>query len=102
MVGYFGGMDWLNRQGNRTTAFNLAVVIGVVVAFNLQEWLGGRWELGDSPSMASEDIRKVIELFATVQGLEASRYIGVRFAAERRITTMRGTQIVSTVVFVGL
>jgi hypothetical protein len=69
-------------------------VIGVVVAFivfNLQEWLGGRWELGDSPSMAPEDIRKVIGLFAIVQG----------FAAEHRITTMRGAQIISTVVFVG-
>ena len=102
-IGFFGGMDWLNRQGNRTTAFNLAAVIGVVVAFivyNLQEWLGGRWELGDSQAITSEDIRKVIGLFAIVQGFEASRYIGVRFAAERRVTTMRVAQVISTVVFV--
>jgi hypothetical protein len=103
VIGFFGGMDWLNRQGDRTTAFNLSAVIGVVVAFivfNLQEWLGGRWELGDSQSITSDDIRKVIGLFAIVQGFEASRYIGVRFAAERRITTMRVAQVISTVVFV--
>ena len=104
VIGWFGGMDWLNKQGNRTTAFNLAAVIGVVVAFlvyNLQEWLGGRWELGESPTLETEDVRKMIGLFAIVQGFEASRYIGVRFGAERRITTMRVAQVISTVVFVG-
>ena len=102
-IGLGGGMSWLNKQGDRTTAFNLSAVVGVVVAFlvfNLQEWLGGRWELGESPDMSSEDVRKMIGLFAIVQGFEASRYIGVRFGAERRITTMRVAQGVATLVFV--
>ena len=104
VVGFSGGMDWLNKQGNRTTAFNLSAVIGIVIAFvvyNIQEWLGGRWGLGDSQPLDTDDVRKVIGLFAIVQGFEASRYIGVRFAAERRITTMRLAQVISTVVFVG-
>ena len=104
VIGFSGGMDWLNKQGNRTTAFNLAAVLGIVVAFfvyNIQEWMGGRWELGDSQPLESDDVRKVLGLFAIVQGFEASRYIGVRFASEQRITTMRLAQIVSTVVFVG-
>lgn len=42
----------------------------------------------------------MIGLFAIVQGFEASRYIGVRFAAERRVSTMRVAQLTSTVVFV--
>ncbi|HSF85407.1 MAG TPA: hypothetical protein VLG28_07075 [Acidimicrobiia bacterium] len=103
VVGMGGGMDWLNQLGNRTTAFNIAAVIGVVVAFlvaNVQEMLGGRWDLGPSPELGSEEIRKMIGLFAIVQGFEASRYIGVRFSAERRVSTMRIAQIVSTVVFV--
>ncbi len=102
-VGVAGGMDWLNRQGDRTTAFNLAAVVGVVVAFivfNVQQMLGGRWELGDSPSMDVEDVRRMIGLFAIVQGFEASRYIGVRFGAEERISTMRVAQVISSVVFV--
>ncbi|MCH7788596.1 MAG: hypothetical protein IH940_04065 [Acidobacteria bacterium] len=41
-------------------------------------------------------------MFATVQGFEASRYIGVRFGADLRITTMRIAQGISTVVFVAL
>jgi hypothetical protein len=103
IVGMAGGMDWLNGVGNRTTAFNLAAVIGVVVAFlvaNVQEALGGRWDLGPSPDMGTEEIRKMIGLFAIVQGFEASRYIGVRFGAERRVSTMRIAQTVSTIVFV--
>ena len=103
VIGMSGGMDWLNNAGNRTTAFNLAAVIGVVVAFlvaNVQEALGGRWDLGPSPDLGSEELRKMIGLFAIVQGFEASRYIGVRFAAERRVSTMRVAQATSTVVFV--
>ncbi len=102
-IGLAGGMDWLNEQGNRTTAFNLAAVVGIVVAFavfNVQELLGGRWELGPSPDMTSEDIRKMIGLFAIVQGFEASRYIGVRFGAEQRIRTMHVAQVIASVVFV--
>ena len=37
-----------------------------------------------------------------MQGFEAARYIGGRFAGELRITTMRIAQIVSSVVFVAL
>jgi hypothetical protein len=103
LIGAGGGMDWLNRQGDRTTAFNLAAVIGIVVAFlvfNVQDLVGGRWDIGDPTDMGTDDIRKMIGLFAIVQGFEASRYIGVRFSAERRVSTMRVAQIVSTAVFV--
>ena len=44
VVGMRGGMDGLNRMGDRTTAFNIAAVIGIVVAFvaaNVQAALGG-------------------------------------------------------------
>jgi len=101
-VGFFGGMEWLNRQGDRTTAFNISAVIGVLVTFlifNVQEALGGRWDLGESESVSTDDIRKIIGLFAMVQGFEAARYIGVRFAAETRISSMRIAQYLSTVVF---
>lgn len=103
LIGAAGGMDWLNRQGDRTTAFNLAAVIGIVVAFvvfNVQDILGGRWDIGKTTEMGTGDIRKMIGLFAIVQGFEAARYIGVRFGAELRITTMRVAQVISTVVFV--
>ncbi len=101
-VGFFGGMDWLNKQGDRTTAFNISAVIGVLVTFlvfNVQEAVGGRWELGESESVSTDDIRKIIGLFAMVQGFEAARYIGVRFAAETRISSMRIAQYLSTAVF---
>jgi hypothetical protein len=104
VVGMAGGMDWLNNLGNKTTAFNLSAVVAVVTAFivyNIQEWLGGRWDLGETEVMISgEDFRKIIGLFAIVQGFEAARYIGARFGKELRITTMRLAQVISSVVFV--
>lgn len=105
VIGMGGGMDWLNRLGDRTTAFNLAAVVGIVVAFvvaNVQAALSGRWDVSGSPELNGGEIRKMIGLFTLVQGFEASRYIGVRFAAEQRISTMRIAQIISTVVFVVL
>jgi hypothetical protein len=104
IVGMAGGMDWLNNLGNKTTAFNLSAVVAVVTAFivyNIQEWLGGRWDLGETEVMISgEDFRKIIGLFAIVQGFEAARYIGARFGKELRITTMRLAQVIASVVFV--
>jgi hypothetical protein len=67
---------------------------------NFQEMLGGRWDLGPSPDLGSQELRQMIGLFAIVQGFEASRYIGVRFGAEQRVTTMRIAQLIATVVFV--
>ena len=106
LIGWFGGINWLNRQADKTTAFNLAAVFGVVVAFvfyNIQEWLGGRWALGSTEvSITTDDFRKIIGLFAMVQGFEAARYIGSRFGADRRISSMRLAQYISSVVFVVL
>ena len=104
IVGFAGGMDRLNDLGNKTTAFNLSAVVAVVTAFvvfNIQEFLGGRWDLGQTETMISgEDFRKIIGLFAIVQGFEASRYIGARFGRELRITTMRLAQVISSAIFV--
>ena len=105
LIGWFGGMDWLNKKADQTTAFNIAAVVGVVVAFvfyNIQEWLGGRWEISTEVSITTEDFRKIIGLFAMVQGFEAARYIGNRFSAEQRISSMRLAQYISSFVFVVL
>ena len=106
LIGWFGGINWLNRQANKTTAFNIAAVVGVVVAFvfyNIQELLGGRWEIGSTEvSISTDDFRKIIGLFAIVQGFEAARYIGSRFSADQRISSMRLAQYISSIVFVVL
>jgi len=106
IVGMAGGMDRLNDLGNKTTAFNISAVVAVVVAFivyNIQEALGGRWNLPPTDSaITGDDFRKIIGLFAIVQGFEAARYIGGRFGGELRIKTMRAAQVISTVVFVAL
>ena len=106
IVGFAGKMDALNRLGDKTTAFNISAVVAVVVAFivyNIQEALGGRWDLPPTDSsITGEEFRKIIGLFAIVQGFEAARYIGGRFGGELRIKTMRLAQVISTVVFVAL
>jgi hypothetical protein len=104
VVGLLGGMERLNTLGDRTTAFNLSAVIAVVTAFvvyNIQEAVAGTLNFPPvDTTLEPQDLRKIIGLFALVQGFEASRYIGARFAADLRISTMRVAQILSSVVFV--
>ncbi len=106
ITGMSGGMDKLNRLGDRTTAFNLAAIVAVVVGFivfNIQAMFGGRWNFpATDTSIDTDDLRKILGFFAIVQGFEASRYIGSQFAAGLRIRTMRVAQVISSVVFVAL
>lgn len=103
-VGYSGRLPVLNKLGDRTTAFNLAALFAVLAAFavyNLFEALEGDWSLpAYDPTVDSDSLRKILGLFAMVQGFEASRYIGTRFSGEVRITTMRWAQVIASSVFV--
>jgi hypothetical protein len=104
IIGLSGGLDKLNTLGNRTTAFNLSAVLAVVAAFvtyNIQEFFAGTLNFPPvEKTMEADDFRKIIGLFALVQGFESARYVGARFAAKERISTMRVAQIISSVVFV--
>lgn len=106
LVGWFGGLDRINRVGSLTTAFNLSAITAVLVAFfvfNVVQALDGKWELPDREwSITGTEFRQLIGLFAIVQGFEAARYIGGRFGAEERISAMRSAQIIATIVFVTL
>ena len=103
IVGYTRGLDELNTLGNRTTAFNLAAIVTVViafVAFNIEEAIAGRWDFPEyNPPNDPDRMRKLLGFFAMVQGFEASRYIGSRFDGELRITTMRWAQYIATACF---
>jgi len=104
VVGYRGHLPALNKLGDRTTAFNLAALFAVLAAFgtyNLLEAIDGNWNFPSyDPTLDTDAVRKILGLFAMVQGFEASRYIGARFGAEERISTMRQAQAIATVVFV--
>jgi hypothetical protein len=106
LVGWFGGLNKINRVGSLTTAFNLSAVTAVLVAFlvfNVVQALDGKWELPDREwSITGTEFRQLIGLFAIVQGFEAARYIGGRFGAEERVSAMRTAQIIATIVFVTL
>ncbi|MCP3993086.1 MAG: hypothetical protein GY724_28750 [Actinomycetia bacterium] len=106
VIGYSYGLSSLSRLGDRTTAFNISAIVAVVAAFivfNIQEVLGGRWDVPDyNPPNEPGDLGKLLGFFAIVQGFEASRYIGARFSSELRISTMRMAQIISSAVFVTL
>lgn len=106
MVGYSGRLPVLNRLGDRTTAFNLAALFAVLAAFlfyNVLEAFSGNWSFPVyEPEIDSDTVRKMVALFAMVQGFEAARYLGSKFSADVRVSTMRTAQIVSSAVFVAL
>ncbi|MBW4935950.1 hypothetical protein [Marinobacter sp. F4206] len=103
-IGFFHGLGKLNQMGQRTTAFNLAAVGAIIVAFlayNLEVALAGNWSLPDyRPELTIEGGRQILGFFALVQGFEASRYLSSEYSAELRISTMRKAQIIASVVFV--
>ena len=105
-IGFRYGLGFLNRLGDRTTAFNLSAIIAILVAFlafNVEAIIEGSWTFPDyNPPNDPDRLRKLLGFFAMVQGFEASRYIGTRFSGELRISTMRLAQYVSTIVFVVL
>ena len=104
LVGYRGHLPALNRLGDRTTAFNLAALFAVLAAFgayNVLEAIDGQWHFPSyDPTIDTDAMRKILGLFAMVQGFEASRYVGARFSARERISTMRWAQAIATAVFV--
>jgi len=104
VIGFQGYLPALNRLGDRTTAFNLAALFSVLAAFavyNVLEAVDGRWSFPSyDPTLDTATVRKVLGLFAMVQGFEASRYISARFTAKERVSTMRWAQAVATAVFV--
>ena len=106
VIGYQGHLPALNKLGDRATAFNLAALFAVLAAFavyNVLEAIDGNFNFPSyDPVIDAEAFRKILGLFAMVQGFEASRYVGARFGAEERVSTMRLAQVVATVVFVGL
>ena len=104
VVGFESGLGALNQLGNKTTAFNLSAIIAVLVAFaafNVQRLVGADfdWPAFNAPN-DTEAFRKLLGLFALVQGFEASRYLGAYFSADARITTMRRAQYIASAVFV--
>ena len=103
-VGFFWGLGALNKLGNKTTAFNLSAVVAIVVAFaayNVQQLVGVDFDWPEfDTSTDSETFRKLIGLFAIVQGFESSRYLGAYFSKDMRIKTMRLSQVIASIVFV--
>jgi hypothetical protein len=104
IYGFARGLEGLNEVGNRTTAFNLSAITAVLVAFavyNVQQLVGGDFHWPDyDPAGDADTLRKLLGLFALVQGFEASRYLGAYLSADKRIETMRAAQYIASVAFV--
>ena len=103
LYAYRFGIGPLSRIAERTTAFNLAAVVTVVVAFlafNIFEAIGGNFDYPAYDPPDEDNLRKLVGFFALVQGFEAARYIGAQFGPEVRIAAMRRAQLVAYGVFV--
>ena len=106
LIGMFYGLAKLDLAGQRTTAFNLAAVVAILVGFllfNIEVVVTGEWALPDyNPPNDPNRLRKLLGFFGLVQGFEASRYLGDKFDADLRCRSMRRAQIISGIVFVVL
>mgnify|MGYP000119678028 CR=1 FL=1 len=97
-----GQLDWFwHVHGQHNTARELLDAV-LELAKELPPSRGRAlaWLAAGMVSITTDDFRKIIGLFAMVQGFEAPRYIGNRFGAEQRISSMRLAQYISSFVFV--
>ena len=102
LVGYFKGLDILEKLEDVGLGITLLIVAALFVgfgAFDIKAAVAGiEW-----PKMPSHSWWEIVTIVAgtliVVQGFETSRYLGAEYDEETRIKSCRLSQIVSTVVY---
>ncbi len=103
LLGWTGGVKRIARVERYTTALNLAVIFGFLVALAVFD--GGLVAAGKSvlPSPGHFSLQSVpvlMGLLIVVQGFETSRFMGADFDAGTRIRAMRLAQGISAAVYI--
>ncbi|MCB1217862.1 hypothetical protein KDL44_10740 [bacterium] len=103
-VGIWKGLSVFERLERHTTALNLAMIGGLLLALlvhNLSLLGSGNWQLPRIDSgVGLHDIQILLGLLIIVQGFETSRYLGHLHPAEQRIRTMRDAQLLSGAIYI--
>lgn len=102
-VGYARGLAGLERLEAFPVTIQLAVILSLVLGLAVFGigYLNGNELRFDHPDRAvSTQFRMLAGVLLIVQGFETSRFLGNRYSAEIRVTSMRNAQIIAGVLYV--
>lgn len=103
VLGWFGGLRWLEHVELGAVGMKLALIGGLIAALF--------WRVGERAVEGSlhlipvqavggvESVRILLGLIILVQGFETSRYLGHAYDRPTRIRTMRNAQLLAFVIY---
>ncbi len=103
VLGWSGGVDKVASVERYTTALNLSVIVGFLVALAL--YAAGLLQTGASVMppegrFSAGSVPVLLGLLIVVQGFETTRFMGREFDATTRIRAMKLAQLVSGIIYV--
>ena len=99
----FTGLDRLERIALLVVLFLVAILIVVLLIHDVRAVAGGRLTLPPGPSVGLIQVLLTLGgVVITVQGFETVRYLGDQFDATTRIRASRVSQVLTTVIYLGL
>jgi len=103
LVGYFKGLDMLDKLEILALAVTLAIIAALLVGFGSYDFRVFKGAGIQMPKMPAHSWWQILTIVGgtliVVQGFETSRYLEEEFDAETRIRSCRLSQLVSTAVY---
>lgn len=106
VIGFAGklrGLAMLENFEQYSVSIKLSIIGGFLaglVVLNINMLIDDSWALPHPlPEVNIEHIRKLLGMLIVVQGFETSRYLGLRYSQDIRISTMRHAQIISVSIY---
>ena len=103
VIGMWKGLSTLEKIEKYAVSLNLGTVGALIFAlifYNVKLAMTGDWTL---PAVDSTidlyDIRVLLGLLIVVQGFETSRYLGGKYSKQRRVSSMKAAQFLSSAIY---
>ncbi|MGI9309785.1 MAG: hypothetical protein ACR2P6_11020 [Gammaproteobacteria bacterium] len=104
VIGVTRGLDVLEQLELRSLLVTLVIIVLLVSGFAWYDFgvnSSATWQWPQPVSRTPWEIMTIVGgTLIVVQGFETSRYLGAQYPAELRIRSSRGSQIISTVVYI--
>ncbi|MEZ4368046.1 MAG: hypothetical protein R2939_17460 [Kofleriaceae bacterium] len=102
-VGWWRGLDALERLEEYSVSIKLAIIAALLVGWGLHDATGPILDGADTPAevaSAWQTFRVLAGVLIVVQGFETSRYLGDTYDGATRVRTMRWAQLASGAIYV--
>lgn len=102
IVGYCRGFDRLEFLELYSVNIKISIIAMLLCGLFLYDWkiLHFTYQsTAQEMSFTFESFRKICGILLIVQGFEISRYLGNKYSAELRVSTMKAAQLISSIIY---